>query len=557
MDLPGSFITCPTFANSGTRIQPDGTHTANGFAVNEYLPAEYFNWLEWAVTANLNQIITNTMTELDGVLTQAGVSPVSGTNTQFASCFTTSATAYKYVQRDLNGNSQFSSLSMTTTGVGIKRTVATDPLEVSGVISIWNGSTKGLYGYTTLFGDAVLGNASNYNLIFSRNNLEKARIDTNDYFLLGYTTSQGAYNLQVNGGAIFNSNVGIGTTNPLSTLSIVKTTADRNRLHITNTSSTGSASSAITFFQGRAEGITPSWELGSDYELNGTNSLYFHNGSLVMYMSSTGNVGIGRTPTTYTLEINGTVWSNGGFRSTTTNGSIDIADGGPGFSNHIHMTTGVNGKYIRVDSGNNLSIINAAFSAQILRLDDIGDLLVSGNVYPGNNTTYLTGNATGIGVGRIATTYAFEVQGDSYATGALRSGGNVYPGNAASYLTGNATGIGVGRAATTYAFEVAGDIYATGTLRPTLSVISSSGSIVWNSLDTQLNIYNSITSHLSPDGVLRIAGGSWGGTSHIYAISWNGTTISFYHYDATHLEGTINTITASASSMGTDGAIVF
>ena len=98
-----------------------------------------------------------------------------------------------------------------------------------------------------------------------------------------------------------------------------------------------------------------------------------------------------------------------------------------------------------------------------------------------------SGNATGIGVGRSATTYAFEVQGDSYATGALRCGGNVYPGNNTTYLKGNATGIGVGRAATTYMLEVQGDMYATGSLRSAVATGTAPLFVTSTTVVTNLN----------------------------------------------------------------------
>ena len=769
MDLPGSFITCPTFANSGTRIQPDGTHTANGFVVNEYLPAEYFNWLEWAVTANLNQLITNTMTELDGVLTQAGVSPVSGTNTQFASCFTTTATAYKYVQRDLNGNAQFNSIyvnsttlvanlnadmldgthrgvlsktiqysskhpglliplyiyptgggieasyasiiatarsypeasiyvilnpsngpgavvdgnftdainklkaagiivlgyvstdypytaghgtvtvdaakatintwlsfyptidgifldemsysnpissqiqtyyktlfdyghsldlfpiitnpgvsvpdsyystqiadvivvyegsswptesslrdysyntdyplteravlvygsgvwnkdsfnmvkkyvgmlfcnddpgavlpnpwdvlsgysnleaalvpqsfldGMTTgqTGVsyipyvdvngrmGLNRIPTIDTFEVNGGLTSWNGAIRGATIVTDAVGIAYMGSMYNNALVLLRNGAEKARIDTNDYFLLGYTTSQGAYKLQVNGGAILSGNVGIGTVNPQSIFEVAGTgTGASGNLRV------GVASNHLQYISidhYSAYSILNAVNLQNNiyggYSFNSTNNA----GTVTrMTIDNSGKIGIGRTPTLYQMEVNGIITS--------------------------HNSVGTAGSFMQTDPSG-----NALFGCT------------------GNNGIFLLRN--GVEKARIDTNDYFLI-GYTASQGA-------------------------------YKLQVNGDIYSAGALRPTLSVISSSGSIVWNSVDTQLNIYNSITSHLSPDGVLRIAGGSWGGTSHIYAISWDGTTISFYHYDATNLEGTINTITASASSMGTAGAIVF
>lgn len=414
MDLPGSFITCPTFANSGTRIQPDGTHTANGFAVNEYLPAEYFNWLEWAVTANLNQIITNTMTELDGVLTQAGVSPVSGTNTQFASCFTTSATAYKYVQRDLNGNSQFSSLSMTTTGVGIKRTVATDPLEVSGVISIWNGSTKGLYGYTTLFGDAVLGNASNYNLIFSRNNLEKARIDTNDYLLLGYTTSQGAYKLQVNGtgyfansldsyGSITSYSGGNGYTNLTATetggyfigfvnntISIVGAVGDAIPGNVPTYPLVFSRYSGGWAEVGHVD-TSANWTLGGNLIVSGTGNNSF-----------AGNVGIRRTPTTYAFEVAGDIYATGTLRGSGGNVVLTSNRAGTwttGSVSNSSYTIPAGTYYVTVTGDgtnyNNIYINDSTGTGHTVATSISGNAAVGVLVFSsGNGDVYVTGYGT-------------------------------------------------------------------------------------------------------------------------------------------------------------------
>ncbi len=473
--------------------------------------------------------------------------------------------------------------------VGINRIPTTDALEVSGGLSIWAGGTRLAYLSYSAGDSSIIGGAGVGSLIFMRNSVEKMRIDPNDYLLLGYTASQGAYKLQVSNtlfvggsrnvtlsatgsvniqgsagswddayrftGSAGTSMGGFGAYGSSDTFgyyyiglnystTYMYTTAVRTGFYRTPTMDTLEIAGQVSSWNGTFRGASFVTNATGDAlfgNASNYNLLFIRNGAEKMRIDTNDYLLLGYTTSQggYKLQVNGTVWSNGGYRSATTNGSLDISDGGAGFSNHIHMTVGVNGKYIRVDNANYLSIVNAAFSAQIFGLNDAGNLWVSGTISPGNAASYLTGNAIGIGVGRTAATYAFEVQGDSYATGALRSGGYVYPGNAASYLTGNATGIGVGRAVTTYAFEVAGDIYATGTLRGSGGnvVLTSNRAGTW----TTGSVSNS--SYTIPAGTYYVT------------VTGDGTNYNnIYINDST---GTGHTVATSISGNAAVGVLVF
>ena len=140
--------------------------------------------------------------------------------------------------------------------------------------------------------------------------------------IYSYNRSNGAYlNLTINDILYVTKNnyVGIGTSNPTvplqiasigvfsgtaASLALTGSTADRNRIMINNTATSGSGSSGINF-----GGRGGSWEIANDLEMNGGNSLYFYDNkqqaARLYIQNGTGNVGIGTTGPNTKLEIQG------------------------------------------------------------------------------------------------------------------------------------------------------------------------------------------------------------------------------------------------------------
>ena len=82
-----SLETFPVFGDNATKVQPDngGAKYSNGFQQSDVLPAEWLNW-EWnkassAVTA-LNAGVSSVESELNNVLTEAGISPSGSATNQ-------------------------------------------------------------------------------------------------------------------------------------------------------------------------------------------------------------------------------------------------------------------------------------------------------------------------------------------------------------------------------------------------------------------------------------------------------------------------------------------
>jgi hypothetical protein len=138
-------------------------------------------------------------------------------------------------------------------------------------------------------------------------------------------------------------NVGIGTTTPELPLDVNGSgttsarigtnaiadfwgTTDRARLLVGNSNNTngGSRSQALYMYGWNlaSTGYECKWELGTDFYMNGTNDFYFWNGLLSkapLYISSTGNIGVGTMSPSSRLAVFGS--SNTGDLTVTTSSS--------------------------------------------------------------------------------------------------------------------------------------------------------------------------------------------------------------------------------------------
>lgn len=80
-----TLVNFPEFANSGTKIAPDGAKYAEGFQPGDVLPAEWTNYLFNKASAGLttsNSVVDSSQKELQNVVTQAGLTPSGIDNTQ-------------------------------------------------------------------------------------------------------------------------------------------------------------------------------------------------------------------------------------------------------------------------------------------------------------------------------------------------------------------------------------------------------------------------------------------------------------------------------------------
>lgn len=342
--------------------------------------------------------------------------------------------AYKFARQSVDGGVTFTgwlnqSLGIGQTGtkyipyvdaagrMGVGRAPTNQTFEVAGSISTWSGATA--YAALGITGtDAFVGNAANTNLLFIRNGAEKARIDTNDYLLVGYSSSQGAHKAQVNGNVYLSGNVVLLNAG------------------------------AILF---------GSTYLGSD--ATGT------------------KLGWGRTPTTYALEVQG----DGYFvKSTAVDTQVQIENLSTANAAKINLISGngttsgrFNFLYFRANETVAQAWVLGNYGTKNFIIQDATSSVNSLTITAGS-TKYITIGTVGIGINTTAGTYAVEVNGAAYASAGFISASNIALPNG-SYLMNSggdswimfaASGkVGVLRNPATYSFEVGGSIFATGEIR--------------------------------------------------------------------------------------------
>ena len=138
-----------------------------------------------------------------------------------------------------------------------------------------------------------------------------------------------------------NGLVGIGTSSPIAPLTLVGigssrvgfpavadfsgSTTERARLGIGNTGGGTSHSSALIFYSG----TQPTYEFGTDFYYNGTQSFYIWDGQtnqIPWFIDSSDNVGVGTLTPAAKLEVNGNVISDGTL-TVKGQGGITFSDG--------------------------------------------------------------------------------------------------------------------------------------------------------------------------------------------------------------------------------------
>ncbi len=156
-----------------------------------------------------------------------------------------------------------------------------------------------------------------------------------------------------------NGRLGIGTTTPNAGLSIYKNGASRTWLTIVNSNGT-SESSAIDL-----NGLTHSWEIGTDVNTNGGDDFYIYGNSGFRFtINSAGNVGIGTSAPSAKLDIDGglAIRSSGSTVTITVDGqAVTVGD-----RSYIRLTSNTT-----TSTGATFTISNGVREGQILVLEAV------------------------------------------------------------------------------------------------------------------------------------------------------------------------------------------
>jgi 6-phosphogluconolactonase (cycloisomerase 2 family) len=395
-------------------------------------------------------------------------------------------------------------------------------------------------------------NAQYAPITFSINSSEAGRFDLNNYLLLGYTTSQGAYRLQVNGNMLINGTLSVTTasfTNVVGVITTASNIAGGAAGQIVYQSAPGltAFSSSLTFSAGSG--------LSVGGNINFTGNLY-QNGSL---FSGGGGGTASGTGTTTTFVISNITPTN-----STITGALQVY-GGMGIGGGIYSggtVTATNLVTAGVGGGiSGASYVNS-FNMWATGTLTATNLIVGGNAFvngialgssTGTTSTYIIQNTT---PSNSTNSGALQVWGGAGIGLGLVVGGVV---TATSIAT---TGLGGGISGASYVNSF--NMQATGTITATSIVVTGTATststltgavVITGGVGIGGNLY--VGGSIFSSGGSVGAGGSAGGTTYTNVIA-NGFVQSPYPYIApkgrlNHGPGTvafINTSTTGSSPWG-------
>jgi hypothetical protein len=374
-----------------------------------------------------------------GTLTGA----LSGTSASFSSTVSSST---KFVSQAGNNSIVFESLSATT---GFQ------------YIQLLNSTAHTIFGIEgTSAGSLLTGGTANASVFTTAGNTN-LEFGTNQVKRLTIAASTGAATFS---SSVTATQVGVNTTTPNAVLEVAGTSANTD-FRVSRTVSSS------TYFFIKAPGGTPS---ASTMGVNGTD---------VMTLNASGNVGIGTTTPSDRLNVSGNigatgyVYSNDGTRSIFLNPNADFGSGGsPAIqvaSNHPLQFATNNTERMRITSGGNVGIGTTSpssalsGSAKVLAIvDNTTANLSSFRAYGGASSTSVELYASGGEVGLFGSTnHAMAFHTNSSERMRINSNGSIQmSNNSTTFSIGSIPGVqriqyGTGGYTTEFAFLQPNDGY--------------------------------------------------------------------------------------------------
>ena len=338
--------------------------------------------------------------------------------------------------------------------VGIGTTNPTYKLHTVGNIKATTSlhfGTGGTYEAGTIYSDANWGAIIRANttsptvadfLFTNSADTQRLRIDTSGNVIIpGNNTATGTASqpLQVTGGAYVSGSVGIGTTNPQSTLDV------RGNINVTGIiTTTGSGGVGIGSFLRLKPHLNEGGEIAfdyasgisgyyldvsagnvfrlSNYDANGTYT-FVTNSTEKVRISNVGNLGIGTNNPTSKLDVIGDVKVLGVSTFTNANNAaIQIRSGASGSYANFNIGRTTNEVSISVAGSAGEFANNASAGDAVIRTDSTGKLLFTNGA--SNSTLAVAGNT--VLVGTVSSTgtasQPLQVTGGAYVSGSVGIG---------------------------------------------------------------------------------------------------------------------------------------